>query len=249
MTDLTNTADQGDGITLMTLNRAPVNAMSAAFLDQIEARLNQLEADNSVRAVVIGSAFKVLSAGLDLKEAQAFSSDDQTAIVDNLNSAFAALFRFPKPLVVAASGSAIAGGLFLVLAADYAVTHSAARFGLAEVRVGADFPIGPLEIARATLPPQALRRLMLSGQPVTANQAVSYGFIDELAKADKILPQAITAARSLAASPPHTYASVKAQIRKPTLDIIEAAIASQTDPARAGWFTDETKAAMKAMIG
>ena len=249
MTDTILNQDLGNGISVMTLNRAPVNAISAAFLADVEAYLKRLENDPAVRAVIVASAFKVFSAGLDLKEAQAFSLEDQVAIVDNLTTVFAAMYRFPKPVVAAASGAAIAGGLFFVLSADYAVTHADAKFGLAEVRVGVSFPVGPFEIARATLPPPALNRLMLTGRPVTAQQPMDIGFIDEVVAREDIMQRAEAAALDLIATPPTTYATIKAQIRAPALTIIDEAIANKSDPARAGWFTDETRPAMKAMIG
>ncbi|MGI9464262.1 MAG: enoyl-CoA hydratase/isomerase family protein [Aestuariivirgaceae bacterium] len=238
-----------DGVAVLRLNRAQVNALNPAFLADVETHLKKLEADEAVRAVILTSSFKVFSAGLDLKEAQGFCDADQVAIVDALNSAFAALFRFPKPVVAAAGGAAIAGGLFFVLSADHAVAHAAAKFGLAEARVGANFPIGPLEIARATLPPAALNRLMLSGKPVSARKAMEIGFINEVVDQDAIMAAAEAAALDLAAVPPKAYASIKVQARGPALAIIERAIADKSDPARAGWFTDETKAAMKAMLG
>lgn len=249
MTDTILHQDLGNGIAVMTLNRAPVNAISAEFLADVEAHFKRLESDSEVKAVIVASAFKVFSAGLDLKAAQDFTLQDQTAIVDNLTSTFAAMFRFPKPVVAAVSGAAIAGGLFFVLSADYAISHAGAKFGLAEVRVGANFPVGPLEIARATLPPPALNRLMLTGRPVSARKAMEIGFIDEVMEAQDIMKRAEAAALDLMASAPKAYASIKAQIRAPALRIIDEAIANKSDPVRTGWFTDETKAAMKAMIG
>ncbi|NNE22731.1 MAG: enoyl-CoA hydratase/isomerase family protein [Rhizobiales bacterium] len=249
MTDTILNQDLGNGIAVMTLNRGPVNAISAGFLADVEAHLKRLENDPAVRGVIVASAFKVFSAGLDLKEAQVFSLEDQVTIVDNFTTAFAAMYRFPKPVVAAVSGAAIAGGLFFVLSADYAVTHPDARFGLAEVRVGASFPVGPLEIARATLPAPALNRLMLTGRPVTAHKAMDIGFIDEVVAAGDILQRAEAAALDLIQTPPKTYATIKLQARAPALAIIDEAIANKSDPLRQGWFTDETKAAMKAMIG
>lgn len=249
MTDTILHQDLGNGIAVMTLNRPPVNAISAAFLADVEAHLKHLENDPGVRAVIVASAFKVYSAGLDLKEAQTFSDEDQVAIVDKFTTAFAALYRFPKPVVAAVSGAAIAGGLFFVLSADYAVTHADAKFGLAEVRVGTSFPVGPLEIARATLPPPALNRLMLTGRPISAQKAMGIGFIDEVVATDEIMQRAEAAARDLTGTGPKAYATIKLQARAPALAIIDEAIANKSDPVRPGWFTDETRAAMKAMIG
>lgn len=249
MTDTVLREDLGNGVAVLTLNRPPVNAIIATFLNDFAARLADLEQDPAIRTVVIASSFKVFSAGLDLKQSKDFSVGDQTAIVDAFNSTFARLFGFPKPVVAAVSGAAIAGGLFFVLCADRAVTHKDAKFGLAEVRVGASFPIGPLEVARATLPPSALNRLMLTGQPVSAQRAMESGFIDEVVAESAIMESAVSAARDLATVPPKTYATIKAQIRGPALAIINNAIANQSDPVRSGWFSDETRSAMKATIG
>lgn len=124
-----------------------------------------------------------------------------------------------------------------------------ARIGLAEVRVGADFPVGPMEIARATLDPNSLRRLMLTGQPITAEQAHSCGILDEIVTQDDLRETAIAQAREMACIPAKTFASVKRQIRSQTIDRINNALAHGGNTPKGGWFNDETVDAMKRMIG
>lgn len=238
-----------DGILTLGLNRAPVNALSPDFLMHVADRLEAAADDDEVRALVISSAFKVFSAGLDLKEAQNFDLADQNAIVAGLNIAFSRLFAFPKPTVAAVDGAAIAGGLFFVLASDFRVAGPRAKFGLAEVRVGATFPVGPLEIARATLTPDLLRRLMLTGQPMSAEQAAAAGMVDVLTEGDQVMERSVEAARGLAGSPPGTYAAVKTQIRGSVIADIEEAMAQGANAPEGGWFNAETKAAMAKMIG
>ncbi len=241
--------DLGGGITRLTLNRAPVNALTPAFLMEFAGTLDDLAATDSVRAVVLDSAFAVYSAGLDLKAAQRFDRAEQNAIVDALNAGFLTQFTFPKPIVAAINGAAIAGGLFFVLASDWRVSGPKAKFGLAEVRVGADFPVGPLEIARATLDPNDLRRLMLTGQPVPAAVAAARGIVDHLCDADEVDPAAEAKARELAGIPGATFARVKRQIRQPAIAVIDAEMERlKTDPDR-GWFGPETRDAMQRMIG
>ena len=237
-----------DGIATLTLNRAPVNALVPSFLGDIAKTLDILATDKDVKAVVLTSALKVLSGGFDLKAAQGFTSAEEMDIVDHLNADFATMYAFPKPLITAANGAAIAGGLFFVLTADYTVAIPQAKFGLAEVRVGANFPAGPLEIARDALSPLALRRLTLSGNPIDAADAKTLGIIDEIAEPEALMNRALTVARDYAENPPLAYASIKTQLRQPALTIIRDAIDNRSDPTRGGWFTAETKAAMAAMI-
>lgn len=253
MTDSTNhliLTDHGEGITEITLSRAPVNALSPQLLMDFAALLDRLEADDSVRAVVLSSAFNVFSAGLDLKEAQNFDLAQEQAIVEGLNVGFLRLFTFAKPVVVAVNGPAIAGGLFFVLAADFRVAGARASFGLAEIRVGVDFPAGPMEIARAMLDSNALRRMMLTGQPIPVDRAREIGLIDALEdERDAVLPRALAEARKLAALPSIAYAAVKRQIREPAVSAIESAIAQGANAPAQGWFNTQTRDAMRRMIG
>lgn len=240
--------DLGEGVSCLTLNRAPVNALNPDFLQAFADRLDELAEDNTVRAVIIDSAFKVFSAGLDLKEAQCFDLVAQQAIVRGLNVSFTKLFSFPKPTIAAVRGAAIAGGLFFVLASDYRVAAPNAKFGLAEIRVGADFPIGPLEIARAMLDPNVFRRLMLGGKPVAADAALSAGILDAVVEASLLRDAAVDVARDYARIPPKTYAAVKRQMRSGTIAVIRDAMANGANTPADGWFNDETRDAMAAMI-
>lgn len=241
--------DLGGGVTVLSLNRTPVNALSPGFLDEFGAALDRLEADESVRAVVLASRCKVFSAGLDLKAAQHFGQDEQNDIVRALNDDFLKLFAFPKPVISAVNGAAIAGGLFFVLGSDYRLSAPGAQLGLAEVRVGVDFPVGPMEIARATLGPDTLRRLMLTGQPITSEIALQAGVVDDIVPVDDLLGAACAKAAEMAQIPPKSYALVKAQIRSETIGRIAIAVSQGANAPEGGWFSDETIPAMQRMIG
>lgn len=248
MTEFFRTRDAGEGITIVTLSRAPVNALTPAYLFELADSFNRLGADENVRAVVITSDLKVFSAGMDLKEAQAFGIEEQTAIVDGLSICYAALYGLPKPTITAANGAAIAGGLFFLLAADYSIAVERGKFGLTEVRVGIDFPVGPLEIARAELTPQVFRQMLLSGRNYDAHAAMAMGVVDEVIAAEDLMTRALSIARDYAAIPPLAFSKVKAQMRAGTLKRVNDTVSAKTDPTRTGWFSDETDGAMKALL-
>ncbi len=241
--------DHENGVVQIGLNRAPVNALSADFLMEFSDLIDVLVADDTVRSIVLTSGFKVFSAGLDLKEAQHFHLTQQHAMVRGLNVSFLSLYACPKPTLVAVDGAAIAGGLFFVLGSDVRISSPRASFGLAEVRVGADFPVGPLEIARAALSPDTLRRLMLTGRPIDTDSAKAAGIIDEITPSEQLFTRVMQIGGEMAQIPPQTFASVKRQIRGDTISRIEAAMAGGANAPEGGWFNDETIAAMKRMIG
>ena len=98
MTERHIETDIRDGVATLTLGRAPVNALSSAFLDEFGDAIDTLSADDAVQAIILRSPFKVFSAGLDLKEAQGFSLAEQQAAVDGFNGAYAARDSFWKRL-------------------------------------------------------------------------------------------------------------------------------------------------------
>jgi enoyl-CoA hydratase/carnithine racemase len=241
--------DLGGGITRVMLHRAPVNALTPAFLDALSAFYDAAATDPNIRAIIIASAQKVLSGGLDLKAAQEFDKADELEIVRGLNQSFTKLYGLPKPTICAVNGAAIAGGFFFVLGCDYRIGDTRASVGLAEVRVGATLPVGPYEIAKAELTPSDFRKLLLSGQPLKADQAFAAGIIDEVVEPDDLQTRALKVAESYAALPPKTFAAAKSQLRGAVVQHIETAMENGANAPEGGWFSDETKPAMKAMVG
>lgn len=236
------------GVTEVRLDRPPVNALNPAFLAEIHRVMDELAEDAHVRAVVLTGAGKTLSGGMDLKELQTFTAEDQRAMVTGLNATYGAIYGFPKPVICAAHGPAIAGGMFLVLVSDYRIASERARLGLAEVRVGVRFPVGPFEIARRELGPDACRRFMLSGQNLDARSALAFGVIDEVVPADQLHARALEVAGDYGRIPPCTFAETKRQLRGEVLARVAAAVDGAAEPMLSGWFTDETSEATQAML-
>lgn len=234
-----------NGVVELSLNSPPVNALTPEALMGYRDVFLDLGADDAVRAIVLSSPLKVLSAGLNLKAAQGFDQAEQRAIVDGLNQGFLAQYACPKPVICAAAGAAIAGGFFFVLASDHRIASPNAQFGLAEVRVGVDFPVGPFEIARATLSTNDLRRLILRGQPIGADDALAAGIIDKIVPREDVLSEALKDAAEFGALPSIAYASIKHQIRGEVIAKIKAATAD----VPAAWFNAQTRAAMQKMLG
>lgn len=248
MQDCFTLNDMGGGIRQLMLHRAPVNALNPAFLDILSNLYDQIARDESIRALVIGSSQKVFSAGLDLKEAQGFDHQDQMDIVRGLNQSFCKLYALPKPTICAVNSAAIAGGLFFVLGCDYRLSVPRASFGLAEVRVGATLPVGPSEIAMAEIGAADLRRMVLNGNPIDAKTAQLAGIIDEITDPDQLMDRAIALAQDYASLPPNTYAAAKKLLRGRVVQRIETAMEKGANAPQGGWFSDETKTAMAAML-
>jgi enoyl-CoA hydratase/carnithine racemase len=242
------TKKHNSGVMSLTMNCAPVNALTSDNLMYLYNLLGDLEKDRSVHALVVNSSFKVFSAGINLKDAKDFTSDQQTLMVKGLNFAFSKLFQFPKPVIVAAEGAAIAGGFFFILTSDYRVGGAKSMYGLAEARVGVDFPKPLLEIAKSVLSAADLRRLMQSGNPINSKQALTSGIIDEIVDTGEAFNRALIVAEDYSNIPKKTYSRIKRQVRGVSIDKINELMKNNSGVPVDGWYGDETRAAMDAML-
>ena len=240
---------QSEGIMLVTMQNAPVNALNPSRLEELESIFSKLADDTATKAVVLASDLKVFSAGLNLREAQHYDLDAQNAIVDAFHKTFLEIFAFPKPLIVAVEGAAIAGGFFPVICSDYRVAGPGASFGLAEVRVGVGMPAGLMEIIRSMFSPNSLRLIFQNGSAIQVDAALKAGIVDELVQVGDVLDQALKIARDYAQIPPKAYATVKNQIRADTIALLKSEVEKSKSSDREPWFTEETAPAMAKMIG
>jgi enoyl-CoA hydratase len=217
--------------------------MDLQLLDEGHRLAEELAADPP-DAVVLTGREGYFSAGADLKVAPTLDAAGQRGMVVGINAIFAGWYGFPRPVVTAVNGHAIAGGLILALCGDYRVGSSEGKYGLTELKAGLPYPQVALAVVRAELHAPAARRLVLGADLVGAKEALEAGAFDEVAEPDQVLHRATEVARKLAALPSQAYAKVKSQLRGP---VLEAALA-QPDPLLDGWAGEETAAAASSIL-
>jgi enoyl-CoA hydratase len=238
-----------DGIAVVTLANPPMNAMDAALLGELAALFEGLAADPSVRAAVIAGEGPAFSAGLNLKTTPGLDRLGQRRLIDALNDSFGTLYAWPKPLVAAVNGHAIAGGLILALCADWRIVADLPmHISLAEVRVGVTYPVAPLAIAQGELAPSAARRLILLGETVDAGTAEALAIVDERVPLAALQAHAIAQAARHAELPPRAFATIKRELRAAQLARIAAARAGHGEPRLAAWLGEEMRRASAAML-
>ena len=233
-----------DGIAVVTLTRPPVNAMDAPLLEELAGLFEVPGAEAAVHAAVITAQGRAFSAGLDLKTVPDLDRLGQRRLIDAMNDCFGTLYAWPKPLIAAVNGHAIAGGLILVLCADWRVVANVPlQAGLSEVRVGVTYPVAALDIARSELSPPAARRLILLGETLDAAEAQALGILDERVPASDLMSRALTRACAYAGLPPQAFATTKRELRSPALGRIALARAGRGEPRLAAWLGEEMRRA------
>jgi enoyl-CoA hydratase len=211
--------DRG-AVTILRLARGKGNALNVELTTALVEALDRLE-HSPARAGILTGQGNVFGAGVDLMALVEGGPDYVRRFLSLLGRAIERLAMFPKPLVAAVNGHAIAGGAILMLACDQRLlARDTSRVGLTEVRVGVVFPAWALEVARFATPPQHFATLIGTGRTWPPEEALARGLVDELVEPDRLLERACEVAEELAAIAPATFRTTKQAVRRP---LIEAA--------------------------
>lgn len=228
-----------EGVCLVALDRPPVNAIDLELIGEAGEAIRSA-ADPVYRALVVTGVPGVFSAGLDLRRVPTYGLAERQSALRAVNRLMLDLYGLPKPTVAAISGHAIAAGLVLALACDLRLAaRGAFKLGLTEVNVGIPFPAGPLAVVRAELPPASLRYLNLSGALVPPDSPLLGGAIDRLVEPERLLDEAVAAARERAEAP--VYARIKQQLRSQTLETLRRIVAEDAEPLLEHWIGEPTR--------
>jgi enoyl-CoA hydratase len=212
---------QHGAVAVMTMAYGKANALDIDFCDAIVARFEALRSGDA-KAVVLTGQGGMFSAGVNLLKLSDGGVDYVRRFLPALHRLYDTVFFFPKPVIAAVNGHAIAGGCVLECCADKRIAASgSARIGVTELLVGVPFPPMAFEVMRFATAPQYFADGMLSGATFTPDVALARGLVDELAELATLLDRAIATAETLAALPPATFWLTKQQLRQGVTDAME----------------------------
>jgi len=232
-------------VALLSMVRGKGNALNLQLLDAVDEALETIQRSQA-RALVITGQGSVFGAGVDLGEIVSGGEAYIRKFLPRMIQVFKRLATFPKPVVAAVNGHAIAGGAIILLACDQRIAaRGKARIGLSEIQVGVRFPAWALEVARFCTPPQHFSTLILTGNTWLPDDALARGLLDEVVEADGLLARSLEVAESLGAIPADTFAATKQAVRRPLLEAVERSSAEDADVVES-WCSPETLAHITA---
>ena len=207
-------------VEIVRLNRERArNAIDGATTRALGAIFDELTDDPEVWVVVLtGTGDRAFCAGMDLK---AFASGEMGEIL-TARGGFAGIAsrKFPKPLIAAVNGVALAGGFEIVLACDLVVAADHALFGIPEVKRGLAAAGGGL-IRLARRAPQAIAlELALTGESIDAQRALCYGLVNRVVPAERLMEEALALANVICDNAPLAVRTSK-ELMKRSLDLTE----------------------------
>ena len=199
-------------VVTLTLNRPEKrNAISAPMIDDLVAALSAAEADKSVRVVILTGAGKAFCSGMDLETLQALAKQTPEQNLEDsrrMAKMFHLVYSFPKPLITAVNGAAIAGGCGLATLSDFTLAVPEAKFGYTEVRIGF-IPALVSVMLRRQVGEKRARDLLLSGRIIDAAEAFRLGLVTEITPPDGLMKRAREVANTLLEASPTSLALTK----------------------------------------
>jgi methylglutaconyl-CoA hydratase len=199
------------GIATITLTRPEKrNAISAQMIEDLLEALGEAE-NGTARVAILTGAGNAFCAGMDIEELRAIAGrSHEQHLEESQRTArmFFRLYRFPKPLIAAVNGPAIAGGCGIATLADFTLAVPEAKFGYTEVKIG--FIPGLVSVfLRRQIGEKRTRDLLLSGRFFNSAEALQFGLVTEIVPQEKLLERAREIAHTLIASSPTSLARTK----------------------------------------
>ena len=210
-TALVLTEHDARGVVTLTLNRPQFfNALNAAMLDALQAALDRVAADDSVRVVVIAAAGKAFCAGHDLKEMRAEPSQPYyEQLFAQCGRMMMSIQRLPVPVIARVQGMATAAGCQLVAQCDLAVAAREARFAVSGVNLGLFCSTPSVALSR-NLQRKAAFEMLVTGDFISAEEARVQGLVNRVVDADQLDAEVSALVERIISKPRITIAIGKA---------------------------------------
>lgn len=190
----------GEGFATIVFNRPDkLNTLSILLRQELASAIDALEADATIRVLILTGAGRAFTAGLDLDE---WGTDGKVAAGAWDHDAVAALRRFGGPVIGAINGLAITGGVEIALACDLLVAASDARFADTHVKVGLLPGWGGSARMVARVGLQRAKELALTGRFFSADEALAWGIVNRVVAPDRLRAEAEALAREMLANDP-----------------------------------------------
>ncbi len=201
VSDIFILTERREAVAVLTLNRPEkLNALSPKLLSELADKLEELNKDEKVRVCILTGGPKVFAAGADIDSMAKASPVD--IYLRNTRALWQRIWLLDKPVIAAVNGVAFGGGCELALSCDLIVAGSSALFGQPEIKLGIMPGAGGTQRLTRAIGPYRAMELVLTGEPITAQQALEFGLVSRVVSDEKVLDEALALAKLIAERPP-----------------------------------------------
>jgi len=237
-----------EGVATLAICRGKVNALSGDLVQELRQNFEALETDLEARAVVLTGEGKFFSFGFDIPELFPYSRENFLDYLVRFTDLYTYLFLYPKPVVAALNGHAIAGGCMLALACDRKIMVSGkAKISLNEITFGSSVFAGSKEMLRFCLGGRAAAEVFYSGAMYGAEEARALGLVDDIAAEEELQRTAQRMAREMGEKYGPAFASIKRLLRAPVAEEMKRREKKSLQEFVEIWYSETTRANLKAI--
>lgn len=236
-----------DGIAVLSIERPERrNALNLEVKGRIADEVEALAADDSVQVIVLTGSGGYFVAGTDLAEMVDMTPEDHARL--KTERVFTALRQCPKPVIAAVEGYALGGGCELALCCDLIVAGASARLGQPEIRVGIMPGAGGTQKLLRIIGPYRAMKLILTGEPVAAPEALQMGLVSEVVPDGGALERALALAQTILSMPPLAVRAVKEMVKAGQNLPLDGALALERKAFQLLFDTEDQKEGMRAFL-
>jgi enoyl-CoA hydratase len=209
-------------VAVITMDDGKANALSNAMIDALMTALGRAEQEAS--AVVLAGRADRFCAGFDLRVMMS-GPENAKALLRTGSELLLKLYGLSVPLVIAATGHALAGGALVLLTGDYRIVAAGDyKIGLNEVSLGMPVPVLAMELARDRLSKREMTHATLLAKIYNPETALASGYVDAVVAPDALLATAKTEAARLGAMPRNAFVATKKRLRGTTIEYIRSSM-------------------------
>lgn len=188
-----------EGVALVTLNHPPVNALTPELLTELNVTFDSLAKDEAVKAVVLTGAGRFFVAGADIRVLASIpSSVEGQEMARHGQAILSKIENCEKPVIAAINGSCLGGGLELAMCCHIRLAAEGARLGQPEINLGIMPGFGGTQRLPRLIGQSKALELILTGEPLSAREAMNLGLVSQVTPVDDLLRQAQGLARTMA---------------------------------------------------
>lgn len=200
-----------DKVALITLNEPKsMNALSISMIGELNAALDEIAADESIRVVVLWGNEKLFGAGANINEIAALANaHDAFRYSQNVHALFDRFETFPKAVIAAIGGFALGGCLEMALSCDIRIASENAKLGCPEIKLAVLPGGGGTQRLSRLAGTAKAKEMLLTGDPVTADEALRIGIVNRVVPDGTLLTEAMKLASVIAGRPPIAAEMIK----------------------------------------
>jgi len=192
-----------DGVAIITIARPPANALSRGIIAEVDAVLDAVENDDTVRVLVLHGEGRFFSAGADIKEfTEVESGEEFTKLASNGQQVFERVESFAKPIIAAIHGAALGGGLELAMSCHMRFVTESAKLGLPELQLGLIPGFGGTQRLPRYVGVAKAAEMMFTSEPISGTEAVQWGLANRAFTDEALLDETLKVAKKIAKKSP-----------------------------------------------